>query len=221
MGTDNLFHKGKERSAIDLVRRRNKREPYSRVLIVCEGKKTEPNYFKELIRHYQISSAHVEITGKGGSSPKSVVALAKSRYNEEKQKGDAFDKVFCVFDQDSHSSYNNTVDRLHNMKPKDTFVAITSVPAFEYWFLLHYEYSTKPYVAKGSKSAGDNLISDLKNYSPDYAKTRKDMFLILKDNMETAKTNATRALSAAKRANTDNPSTRVHELVDYLQNIRS
>ena len=213
--------KRKEMSVKNLGRRRSIRKPYDRVLIVCEGEKTEPNYFNEFIRHYKISSANVEITGEGGSSPKSVVDLAEDRYKEEKKLGNAFDKVFCVFDQDSHSTYKNTVARLRNMQPGNTFVAITSVPAFEYWFLLHYKYSTKSYVTKDGKSAGDDLISDLKRHCPSYTKNRKDIFSTLIDKMEVAKTNAVRALQAVESADTDNPSTRVHELVGYLQNIKS
>lgn len=43
MGTDNLFHKRKERKAESLRRRRTMKAPYDVVLIVCEGEKTEPN----------------------------------------------------------------------------------------------------------------------------------------------------------------------------------
>ena len=221
MGADNSFHKRKERSIKNLARSRNKREPYRRVLIVCEGEKTEPNYFNAFIRHYKISSANVEITGKGGSSPKSVVGLAEYLYDQEKQVGDTFDKVFCVFDKDSHAAYQDTVVRLRNMQPKKTFFAITSVPAFEYWFLLHYEYNTSPYTNTGGKSAGDNLISDLKRHCPGYTKNRKDMFSILKDKTEIAKNHASRALDEANQVGTDNPSTRVHELVKFLQDINS
>ena len=48
MGNDNLFHKRKERKAESLRRRRAQKSPYDVVLIVCEGGKTEPNYFAEL-----------------------------------------------------------------------------------------------------------------------------------------------------------------------------
>ncbi len=219
MGTNNLFHKRK--FAKNLARRRSKRAPYSKVLIVCEGEVTEPNYFNGLIRHYKISSVNVKITGEGGSSPKSVVELAKSLYEEEKQLGDPYDKVYCVFDKDNHPTYQATLNKLYNMKPKDTFVAITSVPAFEYWFLLHYGYSTKPYKAiSGGQSAGAQVESDLKQYLPSYRKNRNDMFLILKGKLGTAKTNAAHVLQAAKKTGTSNPSTRVHELVGFLQTIK-
>lgn len=39
MGTDNLFHKRKAKSAKGLQRRAAKRDAYAKVLIVCEGEK--------------------------------------------------------------------------------------------------------------------------------------------------------------------------------------
>ena len=73
MGSDNLFHKRKERRAASLRRARAKRYPYDTVLIVCEGEKTEPYYFKELRDDLQLNTANIEITGDtGGSSPGNV-----------------------------------------------------------------------------------------------------------------------------------------------------
>lgn len=48
-GSDDLFHKRKAKMALDLARRRARRASYDRVLIVCEGAKTEPNYLRNLI----------------------------------------------------------------------------------------------------------------------------------------------------------------------------
>lgn len=48
MGTDDLFHKRKQRRATSLQRKKALKAPYDRVLIVCEGAKTEPNYFREI-----------------------------------------------------------------------------------------------------------------------------------------------------------------------------
>ena len=46
MGSDDLFHKRKAKQTRDLKRKKDKRAPYDKVLIVCEGGKTEPNYFQ-------------------------------------------------------------------------------------------------------------------------------------------------------------------------------
>jgi len=42
----------------DLERRKSRRAPYDRVLIVCEGSKTEPNYLQELIDCLELNSAN-------------------------------------------------------------------------------------------------------------------------------------------------------------------
>ena len=59
MGTDNLHHKRKAKQVSRLQRQNAKRKPYDKVLIVCEGEKTEPNYFNELKDHYEINTAKV------------------------------------------------------------------------------------------------------------------------------------------------------------------
>ncbi len=79
MGTDNLFH---EHKAKKLARQKANRKPYDKVLIVCEGEKTEPNYFRGLTNYYELDSANVKITGDCGSSPMSVVRPARDIYRE-------------------------------------------------------------------------------------------------------------------------------------------
>ncbi|MGL4448682.1 MAG: RloB family protein [Shewanella sp.] len=85
------------RSSRDLKRPQAKREPYDRVLIVCEGSKTEPTYFNELKAHYGLSSANIAITPANGSDPMSVVNLAKQQQQKERKQGDKYDRVYCVF----------------------------------------------------------------------------------------------------------------------------
>ncbi len=106
MGTDDLFHKRRAKQSKDLARRKAKRKPYDKVLIVCEGEKTEPNYFEDLKDYYKLSSTNVEVAGDCGSSPTSVVSHARDLYRKAEKYGDAFDKVFCVFDKDTHGDYH-------------------------------------------------------------------------------------------------------------------
>lgn len=221
MGTDNLFHKRKAKSAKELQRRAASREAYEKVLIVCEGEKTEPLYFQGLRNHYSLNTANVEVCGESGSDPNSVLQFAKQRYREEKDAGDPFDRVYCVFDKDTHANYDQALSAIASAAPRDTFFAINSVPCFEYWLLLHYDYSTRPYTALPGNSAGNQVLSELKRYLPDYEKGADNIFAILVDQLEFAKNNAARALSAAEASGTDNPTTRVHELVSFLQGIKT
>ncbi len=220
MGTDNLHHKRKAKASERLARRKAKRASYDKVLIVCEGEKTEPNYFNELINFYKLNTANVEIDGTCGSSPKSVFERALELYQKEECKGDAFDKVYCVFDKDSHGTYDETLIRISAQKPRGVFHSAISVPCFEYWLLLHFRYTTKPYHATGSSSIGNEVLKDLKSVFPEYAKGSEDIFERLSDQLEFAKNNAQRSLEHGLANHTDNPTTYIHELVDYLQKLK-
>jgi len=220
MGTDNLFHKRKAKQASELARKKAKRAPYAKVLIVCEGEKTEPNYFSGLKDYLELNSANIVVTGECGSSPISISKFAFQKYREEKDAGDSFDKVFCVFDRDTHETYHQALEAIEAARPKDTFHAVTSVPSFEYWLLLHFDYTTAPFMAAGNKSAGDRVIDELRKYMPEYQKGDGSVFKQLIEQLPQAKVFAERSLNTARANGTDNPSTLVHELVEYLQSIK-
>lgn len=220
MGTDDLFHKRKAKSIQALQRRAAKRAPYDKILIVCEGEKTEPFYFQGVRDHYGLNTANVEICGECGSDPKSVVHYAKQRYREERDAGDAFDRVFCVFDKDAHHHYDEAVQTVAAQKPHKTYFAITSVPCFEYWLLLHFIYTTRSFVALPGNSAGNQLLAELRHYLPEYQKGQQALFAELIGQLEFATKNAQRALREANASGTDNPTTRVHELVSFMRGIK-
>ncbi len=212
--------KRRPKGASELKRRRHKREPYDKVLIVTEGKKTEPEYFSDLKRYYRINTANIKIDGASDSSPASVVNYGKKLYEDERSTGDTFDRVYFVFDKDTHLTYLQALDEIKRYRRKNTFFAINSVPCFEYWLLLHFVYTTEPFSPTERLSAADRVIDKLKKHLPDYDKSASELFTKLYEKLETAKGNAVNALRAADQTGTDNPSTRVHKLVGYLQNIK-
>lgn len=224
MGSDDLHHKRKAKLQSEMRRREAIRAPYQKVLIVCEGEKTEPLYFNEIKDKYEINSANITVSGECGSDPLSVYSHAADLFQKENDKNDPFDRVYCVFDQDGYNlgpnKYQQAIDKISRSRPKDTFIAITSVPCFEYWFLLHFVYTTAPFTSVGKYSVGDSVRQELLKYWPEYQKTLKDTFEFLFPNLERAKAYSKRALTAASRNHTDNPSTYVHDLVDYLQHIK-
>lgn len=62
----------------DLRRKQPTREPYDRILIVCEGKKTEPNYFEEIRKEERIPTAHIYVLhSQFGTQPLQVVKFAE------------------------------------------------------------------------------------------------------------------------------------------------
>ena len=86
---------GRRTQANSLKRQKYVRDPYDKVLIVCEGEKTEPNYFKGLRNHLRLKTANVAIVGEG-ATPAKIVERAKELEKREKERGDPYDKVFCV-----------------------------------------------------------------------------------------------------------------------------
>lgn len=114
MGTDNLFHKRKAKSAKGLQRRAAKRDAYAKVLIVCEGEKTEPHYFHGLRNYYGLNTANVEVCGESGSDPNSVVRFAKQRFREEKDAGDACRRRVAWVPE---STFSARRCRIHSVTP--------------------------------------------------------------------------------------------------------
>ena len=217
MGTDNLFHKRKERKAELLRRRRATKAPYDVILIVCEGAKTEPNYFTELVKAFRLSNANVRICGRG-SDPLSVVNFAIETFRQEQE----FDRVYCVFDRDRHTTYDaapNKVRRTRLGRGSRIF-AIPSVPCFEFWLLLHFAYTTRPFDTPAGDSICSMVIEELKNHIPPYQKGQQDIFYKIQDKLDNAITNARRVEQFHQTSGTDNPSTLVHSLVEYLRDLK-
>ncbi|MGP2785412.1 MULTISPECIES: RloB family protein [Serratia] len=221
MGSEDLFHRRKAKKIGDLARKRASFLPYDRVLIVCEGSKTEPNYFEEMRDCYELSTANIEITGECGSNPGSILKYARYLYRDSCDKGIPFDRVYCVFDRDMHVDYEETLKKIAGIKPFNVFRAINSVPCFEYWLLLHFIYTTKAYKGQGNNSSGKQALAELKQYIPNYDKGMRGVFHSLSGQLSFAISNSKRAVRSANDSGNENPSTYVHELVEYLMGLKS
>ena len=205
---------GRRRLA-SLRRGRPRREPYSRVLIVAEGQKTEAAYFTGVAKHYRLSTANIVVLGQG-ADPTGVVREAVKLKRREQQRGDGYDRVFCVFDRDGHVNFEPASQRASAVG----IDLARSWPCFEYWLLLHFDFSRKPYVRSGARSPCDECIHDLRQHMPDYHKAQHDVFAHLLDRLEQAKDRAIRAHDDFLATEERNPSTEVHGLVDFLQRLK-
>src|SRR5579871_2900240 len=69
---------GEPKFSSKLVRKSKGAPTVPRVLIVCEGSKTEPNYLKDVCKYLGIGSAVVHVVGEEcGSAPLTLVEYAK------------------------------------------------------------------------------------------------------------------------------------------------
>jgi hypothetical protein len=189
------------------------REPYDTVLIVCEGEKTEPNYFNGLITTYRLSSANVRIASPG-AAPRTVVEHAKERLKE-------FQGVYCVFDGDTDQVEAAVREiRMSSEGKAGQWHAIVSTPCFEVWLGLHFKYSTSSIVGGGGLTAGDAAVKVLKAHIPDYKKGHRSIFPLLHDRLPQALANAKKLRRFNEATSSRNPATDVHLLVDYLCKLK-
>lgn len=220
MGSEDLFHKRKARTKRSLERERSKREPYEKILIVCEGSKSEPYYFEDAKRFHKINTLNIKVEGTG-LDPNKLVERTEELVRQEARKGDRFDAVYCVFDKDQHTSYQQAINRIHNTTHNGEWFAITSVPCFEYWLILHFAYTDKPFYDRDDLSAAEAVTRELKQYFSSYSKEKKSIYTELYEQVPKAIGYAKRILKSHQNLNTDNPSTHIHILVERIQNIKT
>lgn len=72
----------KHRQKRKLERKINIRAPYDRILIVSEGTKTEPHYFREIRSEYRLQTANVEVQpSEWGTDPLNIVKYAEHLFS--------------------------------------------------------------------------------------------------------------------------------------------
>ena len=220
MGSEDLFHKRKARSSAALQRQQRERSRMPRFLIVCEGTKTEPHYLRELRDTLRIRPQMVCIAPNDGSSPNRVVDHALWLYQEDAEGGDAYDKVYCVFDRDRHSTFDAAVQRTKDLSAGGSpLEAITSTPCFEVWLLLHFGYTDQPFHAAGKKSVGNQVVSALKTKPgfATYGKGQQGVYGQLKTKLANALNNAERLRTHNAKTGSVTPATDVDILVKAIQ----
>ena len=224
MGSDDLFKKRKAHSASDIERKRRHRRIGERILIVCEGEKTEVFYFKDFCEDLRLKTLDVRVEpGSRGSSPDRVVAYALELYEEDARFGeDCYDHVYCVMDRDEHATFDLALTMLQSRRGRGVPIqAITSFPCFEYWFLCHFKFTRRAFYRSGGKSPCDEVIARLRGHPgfKDYGKGTRGVYALLKERMATAVANAENAWVQACSDGSENPSTAVHVLVAKLSRL--
>lgn len=147
------------------------------IRILCEGKKSEPTYFRGMIKEYRIKGA--QAVKPKDHSPLGIIKAAKEEIKKAKRaKIPAEDiEVWAVFDKDQHANLENAIEMARNIGVN---VAFSNV-CFEFWILLHHEKGTKPF------SNCDEIISHIrKNYDSDYLKSDEHYYEKLKDKIDDA-----------------------------------
>ena len=210
------------RRAAQLARKKPQRETHDRILIVCEGEKTEVSYFDEIRKFYKLNTAHVKVcNSEYGTSPLQVVQYGIDFCKRTCE----WERVFCVIDRDDHDKYEDALKKAqahkrkirNDLKKFIEFKAIPSNPSFEIWLLMHFQRVERfMHRDEALKTLRDKFILG-------YEKGQGKLFEKTRDHLDVAYKNASGANARRQRVDLpgmDNPSTCVDELVKLLCDLK-
>jgi hypothetical protein len=183
-----------------------------RLYIVCEGEATEYNYFNHYIDDCNICDKLVDVrvieTGK--NTGKELIGFLK----EIRQASS--DELWAVFDRNGYTKHPEAFNKAKANKIRIAFSSIS----FEYWILLHFEYTTRPFIKD------DEIIRHLRARGYiDYDKSDKRIYKKVKDNIPKAVFGAKRVRKYQHEANPGskiyemNPYTNVDELLESIDKV--
>lgn len=190
------------RSQKSFQRRVATRKLRERFLIVCEGEKTEPNYF----RRFRVPKEVVGLDVRGiGANTSSLVQEAI-----ELRSQDTYDQVWCVLDRDSFPAEN--FNAALTLAAANNIQVAYSNEAFELWYLLHFHY----YQTAITRASYVKKLSTLLEFK--YEKNSEHMYDLLETKQAAAIRNAEKLLEEYPEFTPEknNPSTTVHRLVKEL-----
>jgi hypothetical protein len=202
MGHDKLFRKK------NVLTRSVKTLKPRKILIICEGTKTEPNYFKMFKANPDVFDA-IEIQGTGCNTV-SLIREAIRKKNDANQKNEPYIETWCVFDKDDFS--NDDFEKAINMAKQNQIKCAYSIEAFEIWYMLHFNY----YETAFSRSQYKEKLSELLKKT--YLKNDPDMYVLLSKRQSKAIQNARKLFDrqCLLPLKERNPITTVFQLVERL-----
>ncbi|MEI2638403.1 MAG: RloB family protein [Microthrixaceae bacterium] len=171
-------------------------------MIVCEGAKTEPQYFKG----FRLPSVRVEGAGKNTRS------LVEEAIRIKAETASLAITTGCVFDRDSFPA--QTFNAALQMARSAGFEVAYSNEAFELWYLLHFSYSDT-----GSRAPPLRREADQVPRSPlrEERSQRSTRPCSRSRSRPSSTPGSSSPATPAHNPEKDNPSTRVHELVELLR----
>jgi hypothetical protein len=186
-------------------------------LIVVEGEATEIAYLEEVRRRLERKAAAVMVFHGDHTDPVGIVRDAIKLRDEKAARAarsaamEAFDQTWVVFDRESqnHPRREQVPEAIRLAEANNVRIAL-SVPSFEFWLLLHYEFTTKAF------DGCDACKKALKKFIGAYEKSDLPLDELMKL-LPIAITNAARCHRHWGTASGDrNPSTHLDELLREL-----
>lgn len=154
-----------------------KRNPF--VVIACEGNnKTEEVYFK----NFNSRKCIIRFSTGNSTDPVGIVNdLLKFIDNDIGRETN--DKYYVVLDTDVNQDKQNKIDEAKRIASENGVKFITSTPTFEFWYILHFGFTTKTY------NSSEEVQADVKSKISGYIKSM-NTYSIIKEHTKLAIKNA-------------------------------
>lgn len=134
---DNSIRKRLLQQSIREKRKFQSRISRQRILIVCEGERTEPNYFEGYSTILPKGIVNLEIIGTGYNTI-NVVESAITEVQLKKGTIEEYDQAWAVFDKDDFPDENFNSAIILASRNKIGYAY--SNEAFELWYVLHFQF---------------------------------------------------------------------------------
>ena len=189
-------------------------------LIICEGTKTEPNYFKSIKEKISGSNKEkiiIEIVGKGRGTNN----LLDEAIKEVQKSANYISNVWLIYDKDefTNESFDEVVNRCKriNKQEETIYNPIWSNESIEVWILLHFiRFDSQINRSDCIKKINENFKKeDLGRYKKNDEKLYEKLKPYLKNAIENAKWLDSK-YSNKKLPSQMNPCTKVYQLVELL-----
>lgn len=210
----------KAKGKTKLKRAKGKDHVKKKVLLVCEGLKTEKKYFEFLIKKLGVDTNLINVIGTG-NEPRGLLRIAT-----KEARTLIYKTIYCIFDRDEHENFdfaNSEIERLNASSEFDANMSsINSYPCFEFWFLLHFS-SNRTYFLKTEKHTASQLAvkePEKKKGFKDYSKAIEEKHLkLLYPKLDDAINNAIDVEREANKDENPNPSSQVYKVVELLKSL--
>lgn len=222
MGTDDLFKKRREQRK---QRKYEFKTPRANsFLIITEGERTEPLYFKGIQKLIKekiggavdvVEAPLIDVFGEGSSTGK-LIEITQRIIKDAKI---IYQNVWVVFDKDDFEDFDDAIKCGENNGYKIAW----SNQSFEYWLYMHFHYSDSALHRDEWNKKLNEIFAEYNIGDGCYKKNYENIYNMvdLYDGVNTAIRNAKRRMSGFDDKkdvpSQYDPGTKVHELVMELK----
>lgn len=194
-------------------RNRKQRERNSFIVIKGEGdNETEQIYFN----NFKSRECIIKYSDGNSTDPVGMANELVEFMNKQDISSENEDKMYLLVDTDVNANKQKQIDDAKEICDEYGIELITSTPAFEFWYMLHFGYTT------GTYSSSKDIKREMKKKIPGYTES-KNVYPIIKDNTDEAMNYAEKVEKFHKRngrkidSEEANPHTSVYRIMKEIK----